>query len=198
MPHPPNRLPRALRALTLGTLFVGLVQGCVPLSREPFYFPTEPEPLPGLAGLWREIAADPGADGTGGPVELRARADRYDAVQGFEGEPELVVFTVEGQTFLDWSIGTEGERAHTLARLRLAGDQLEVFPLADDCLEESLSNGALEAAHTIDSGDLLLTGPTTELRAILRFGLAHGCFEARPALVFTRVAPQTPRPEATP
>ncbi len=161
-------------ATGLLVLLAGLASGCVP-AVEPFYATNDLIFDPALVGTWT-------ADGSDGRWHVARSGDRslvlshesHGERKTFEGH----LFQLGSRRFLDLEpripVG-EGDvhwahylPLHTVLRVWLDGDVLQLGPLSRDWLDAELERGDRSIAHRRTTSGVVLTGSTAELRELLR------------------------------
>jgi hypothetical protein len=195
--------------MALGTAF--LTVGCfsTQVAVHPWLAPQDALALPAIVGTWVERGDDPstlritpletGADATqdesadhDGPVyELTViRKDRP-----VKGALALTLGHLDGTLYWDltplpldgtadlWNAHLLG--LHSLARLTLEGDRLEVAPLDPDWIQQALGDGRLDADHLTVDDVPVLTGQTADLQHLVQDHANDDGAFARPA-VFAR------------
>jgi hypothetical protein len=154
--------------------------GCWQVSIHPFF--DETAPLDGVAGPWVADEKDPGT------LELVASPDGSWTIRLTESDGDTSAARVRFGRVGDqlfWDMTAEvpkgaGELTelhllpvHSVARVRLEGDRLEVAQLDPRWLAQAIDDGRVELAHADpDSRDsdapVILTAPTAELEGFLR------------------------------
>jgi hypothetical protein len=164
-----------LRSATgLLVLLAVLASGCVP-AVEPFYATDDLIFDPALVGTWT-------ADGSAGRWHIARSGDRslvlshesHGERKTFEGH----LFQLGPHRFLDLEpripVGEDDVHwahylpLHTVLRVWLDGDVLQLGPLSRDWLDAELERGDRSIAHRRTTSGVVLTGSTAELRELLR------------------------------
>lgn len=166
-----------------------LLNACIVTSIRPFYFDRDVVEVPDLLGRW-----------SAGGSELRTLERSEDGYlwkvddDGDETLLEATFFEFQGELFYDYVLHEDefgdddllvfAVRTHSVARVRLEGDELRVEEMSYERLEKMLESEApeLDLDHARDPDDrIVLTGSTTELQGFLAWCLAtEGCFAAGP------------------
>ena len=158
-------------AAWLPVLLAVLVSGCVP-ALEPFYAPEDLIFDPALVGTW---TTDRGTwhVARSGERTLVLSHESRGARKTFEGH----LFQLGPHRFLDLEprlAPGEGDvhwahylPLHTVLRVWLEGDVLQLGPLSRGWLDAQLERGDRSIAHRRTSSGVVLTGSTVELRELL-------------------------------
>jgi hypothetical protein len=186
--------------ITLATALLAI--GC--LSSQPAVQPwldtQEAVALPGIVGTWLEKGEHPLRMGIG-PLDpdTSNRLPLYELTFIEKGKPVRGTFALTFGRLDDtlyWDMTalpldeTDGLwdayrlPLHSIARVALEGDTLEITPLDPDWVKAALSDGSLVTDHVLLDGDPLLTGETAELQRLVREHADEESFGA--PIVFAR------------
>ncbi len=209
MKLPPVRSPvLAAWFLVLPLAFAVGLAGCVVVSIEPVITDSAAVFEPGLLGTWRaasdsdlvEIVRS-GPDGYLIRHRVGDDAHEYRARAGRLGD-RLVLEIRPAADGDDLSAPGRRIPVHQLLALDLHGDRAETAFLELDTLHAALARGDVALAHLPRDDGLLLTGPSEQLRAVLReYVTRPGAFGER--TVWQRLsgrpeAPVAPQPASAP
>jgi hypothetical protein len=161
-----------------------LLAGCEPImSLHPFYTEQQGVFEPGLLGTW--VLTDDGGKEQHVRFE-RADEGSYRVLLDFADDPgngrfratldgrlvrlgdERYLDLVQNKKALDENPTFYVLPFHTIYRLRLSGDGLEMAYFDDDKIAAQIESGKLRIAHEQVNGDILLTAGPEELQKLAR------------------------------
>ncbi len=166
--------------LTMATALLGA--GCLVDQRslQPLFQETQLLQVPEVVGTWAEEGEDPlvlrisAADG--GIYELdtieRGRVEGRALLVGLGKIGDRFYWDATAKPSDGDGLWAEHTLAlHSIARIRIEGDRLEIAPMRSDWLDQAVAEGGVEVAHLRLDDGIILTAATEDLQRLL---LDHG------------------------
>ncbi len=193
-----NRLP-----LVPILIFVLLLPGCFVQSFQPFHTKSSVVELPAIHGDWRLVRKSGENVAQEYPEPWHFDIDEITTFEdGISSTLDAVYFKVDNMTFVDlspseieeqlnawWTIHTIP--VHSVCKIEISGDTLNVIPLDGEWIEEMFEEKKLALSYIdIDSeeGHIVLTSSPDELELFLKkYGRNTEAFEREGMLTFKRV-----------
>jgi hypothetical protein len=147
------------------------------VSLSPFYTKVDLEADPGLIGTWRDTEGDVSFTFEEGPEkEYTLVVKEREGDQETSGEFEAHLLRLGGSWFIDFfPKNNKGEdefhrvhflRGHSIARVELAQDSMQMAFLSASWLEARIEEKSIDTPHEKADGSLLLTGTTDEVQEL--------------------------------
>ncbi len=193
-----NRLP-----LIPLLVLVLLLPGCFVQSFQPFYTISSVVDLPAIHGEWRLVRKSEENVAEEYPEPWNFDIDEITTFEdGISSTLDAVYFKVDNVTFVDlspseieeqlnawWAIHTIP--VHSVCKIEISGDTLNVIPLDGEWIEEMFEEKKLALSYIdIDSeeGQIVLSSSAEELELFLKkYGRNTEAFEREGILTFKRV-----------
>lgn len=165
-----------------------VLTGCYPLSIQPFYTQKDLVYDPALVGVWKETGDDPAVW-----TIRRGDATSYEALSTEDADTrryEFHIVQLGGVRYLD-VVPKEDEGmaqhipAHSLHRIRITADQIDIEPLKADYFEALIKGQKIRIAQKVSvptqggvDDKIVLTGSTAELQEfVLQHSKEKGFFD---------------------
>jgi hypothetical protein len=147
------------------------------VSLSPFYSKVDLETTPGLAGTWRDKEGDVSFTfAAEAEKEYTLVVKEREGGQETSGEFEAHLMRLGGSWFIDFypkNSNREDEfyrvhffRGHSIARVELGQDSMEVAFLSASWLSTRIEEKSIDTPHERPDGSLLLTGTTEEVQEL--------------------------------
>lgn len=161
-------------------VFIVTASGCLEQSSQPYYLKEYRVDLPELNGAWDLVDKDPNPEEATATWFIEGEDLKVTEAAAAISYLKIVFFQIDNDLFADLTAGELRNNSvgihwfvhvvpiHTLAKVMISQDSVNLSPLDEEWLNQNLENGSVSLRHLKTSGSRLFTADSKDWIEFLR------------------------------